>query len=268
MIKAWGHDELVKDLAAHLKIPQRMVWTDMQLGPSGSVRPDVYVITKSYVRPHPTAYECKISREDFRADLTAGKWQAYLQYAHAVIFAVPAGLIEKRELPELCGLIVRYEKSWRAVRAATINPRPIPEEAWLKLLIDGIAREGPMIRARHWQEFQASKRFSEKFGHVAARYCEDLVEAERHAQDLAEERERIRHQAEDEAKEIVSRALDQLPELWKEILEIVGLPRDSASWKVRNAIAALREGRDGTAAAALKDILSTLRRLLEMPEND
>ena len=46
------HDELAADLAAHLRGERTMVWTDMQLGSSGSVRPDVYTIAKSYVRPN------------------------------------------------------------------------------------------------------------------------------------------------------------------------------------------------------------------------
>ena len=65
----WQHDQLAEDLAAHLKAPDRMVWLNMQLGPRGSPRPDVYTIYKSYVRPQPTAYEVKISREDFRSDI-------------------------------------------------------------------------------------------------------------------------------------------------------------------------------------------------------
>jgi len=81
----WGHDALAEDLAQHLRSDKRMVWTDMQLGPSGSARPDVFTLDKVYSRPAPTAYECKISRADLRADTTSGKWQKYLQFAGAVI---------------------------------------------------------------------------------------------------------------------------------------------------------------------------------------
>lgn len=42
------HDELAADLAAKLRTDRRMVWTDIQLGPSGSPRPDVYAIFKSF----------------------------------------------------------------------------------------------------------------------------------------------------------------------------------------------------------------------------
>lgn len=81
------HDELARSLADHLRAPDRMVWCDLQLGPSGSPRPDVYTIFKSYVRPHPVAYECKVSYADYRGDITSGKWQTYLKYACGVYFA-------------------------------------------------------------------------------------------------------------------------------------------------------------------------------------
>src|SRR6266571_2431143 len=98
--KQWTHDELAADLAGHLKTPERMCWTDMQLGPAGSPRPDVYCIDKSFVSPFPTAYECKVSVPDFRSDVTSGKWSSYLKFAYRVFFAVPAGLVSKADVPD------------------------------------------------------------------------------------------------------------------------------------------------------------------------
>jgi len=49
----WLHDDLQADLAAWLKDKSRMVWQDVQLGPAGSMRPDVYTLRKSFVRPWP-----------------------------------------------------------------------------------------------------------------------------------------------------------------------------------------------------------------------
>ena len=71
--KKWGHDELAKDLAQHLACSNdRMIWLDMQLGPSGSPRPDVFTAPKSYSGFKPIAYECKVSVSDFRSDITSG----------------------------------------------------------------------------------------------------------------------------------------------------------------------------------------------------
>lgn len=111
--KSWQHDELARDLAASLSCEGRMVWTDIQLGPQGSPRPDVFRIDKSFAHPMAMAYECKISRSDFLADVTVGKWRSYLAYAYAVVFAVPDGLVSKSEVPDMCGLIVRKESAWR-----------------------------------------------------------------------------------------------------------------------------------------------------------
>ena len=86
----WQHNDLMHDLAEHLRSnSDRMVWTDMQLGPVGSPRPDVFTVNKSYTQPRPLSYEIKISRADFRSDVTSGKWQKYLDYSAGVIFAPP-----------------------------------------------------------------------------------------------------------------------------------------------------------------------------------
>ena len=141
--KKWTHNELAHDLAEHLRGTRDLLaWEDMQLGPSGSPRPDVFTINTSYSRFTPIAYECKVSVSDFRRDVTAGKWQSYLKFAGAVIFAVPAGLVSKEEIPPGCGLIVRHESGWRRAKGPTMaHMQTLPREAWMKLLIDGVMRE-------------------------------------------------------------------------------------------------------------------------------
>ena len=174
-LNLWQHNALASDLARHLSSEGRMVWLDMQLGPQGSPRPDVYRIDKSFVRPCPTAYECKISRSDFLSDVTTGKWRSYLNYAYSVIFAVPEGLVKPSELPDMCGLIVRKDSGWRIAKRATVNPHPIAEHALLKLLIDGVEREGPGRRRQLYVEQYAGDRFAKKFGYEAARFVADAA---------------------------------------------------------------------------------------------
>jgi len=43
--KAWTHDALAADLAAHLRGPDRMVWADIQLGSAGSPTPDTIAVS-------------------------------------------------------------------------------------------------------------------------------------------------------------------------------------------------------------------------------
>lgn len=57
----------------------RIVWKDMQLGPSGTARPDVYALPCSFSKFCPVVYEIKISVSDFRADVTAGKFTKYFE---------------------------------------------------------------------------------------------------------------------------------------------------------------------------------------------
>lgn len=265
---AWTHDSLADDLAAHLKsVPNRMVWRDIQLGPSGSPRPDVYSIAKSYVRPCPTTYEVKISRPDFRADVTVSKWSAYLEYSHGVIFAVPSGMIDKREVPEICGLIVRHESVWRLAKRPTLNVRQIAQEALLKLLIDGIAREGPHYRATYWNEHDYTRKFAQKFGSEAARYVSDAACIERDLEAAQLQRQRIIEDAKKEAGRIRASAMDEAPGQWASLLDVLGLPADASTWDVKDAIGDLQSAKEGgTYARSLKRLIEQIKRVVANAE--
>ncbi|CBJ38311.1 protein of unknown function [Ralstonia solanacearum CMR15] len=180
----WTHDQLADDLAEHLRgASDRLVWTDMQLGPAGSPRPDVYTVPCSYSRFMPVAYECKISVADFRRDVTAGKWSSYLQFAAGVIFCVPQGLVSKGDIPAGCGLMVRGEGGWRTVKGPTMSPiGNLPRDAWIKLVIDGGKRASSERIARGVNEWSLEKRIREKFGDAVA----DLLRSRRCAEDRFE----------------------------------------------------------------------------------
>lgn len=239
----WEHDALAADLAGHLFAPERMVWRDMQLGPVGSPRPDVYTIAKSFVRPNPTAYECKISVSDFRADVTSGKWQSYLKYASCVIFAAPAGLISAKDIPPMCGLILRHGEVWRLAKKPTICPVQIPQLACLKLLIDGVERQGPLYRAKNYQ--YGMDAFSKRFGAEAGRWVSDAAAVKdkvEHAECVAKS---IRDRAEKDAQQIRAKAQADAPRLWRDICETLDIPVESDIWKVRAEIRRLSVAVDG-----------------------
>ncbi len=257
----WEHDALAADLAGHLFAPGRMIWRDIQLGPVGSPRPDVYTIAKSFVRPNPTAYECKISVADFRSDVTSGKWQSYLEYASCVIFAVPGGLVTSSDIPPMCGLIVRHENAWRLAKKPTICPVQIPQLAFLKLLIDGVEREGPRYRAKCYRDGMST--FAKRFGAEAGRWVADAVSvqdriarAESHAKEL---RERAKKEAEDTQR----RALQDAPRLWKDLCETLGLPCESDKWAVSREIRRVSSAVDGgEERQKLARLVDTLKRLV------
>lgn len=231
----WKHDDLMRDLAEHLAQPNRMIWCDMQMGPSGSPRPDVYTMQKSYTNPKPVAYECKVSVADFRSDVTAGKWQSYLDFACGVYFAVPAGLISKADLPSGCGLIVRGDTGWRVLKAPTLNPVSLPERGMLKLLIDGVERAQLKARVRHFNAFVKAKELGKQFGDDVATTLNDLMEARRRIEDIDFECERIIDRAKRDAERIVRLANDEaatakqrVNDLSRDLRDAVGL-EDAAS---------------------------------------
>ena len=264
----WQHDELAEDLAGHLTGPRRMIWRDLQLGPSGSPRPDVYTIEKSFVRPAPTAYEVKISVSDFRADVTAAKWHSYLDYAYSVVFAVPVGLVRPCDVPPQCGLLVRGDVVWRLAKRSTPVPQLIDQAALLKLLIDGVEREGPTWRAKHWRETDYTREFSRKFGHTAARWVADAASVQRAFEDAEAQRAKILNRAEDQAKGILKHALSEMPEKWAELLAVLGLAADASRWDVEREIRGLKTARDGGEhAQALGRVVNWMRRTVQEHEH-
>lgn len=171
------HDELAADLAAHLRgSSSRITWEDMQLGPSGSPRPDVYTMEPTYTRLSFEAFECKVSVSDFRADVTAGKWQSYLKYANSVTFAVPHGLIPKEAVPAQCGLIVRGPSgAWRYQKKPTRSVlTEIPWQAWVKLLLDGTHRASQSLKRDRWNSYMSNLELGKKFGEEVGKMLSDL----------------------------------------------------------------------------------------------
>lgn len=200
----WSHDGLLEDLAAHLTKPDRMVWCDMQLGPAGSPRPDVFVMRKSYSNPEPRAYEIKVSMSDFRADVTAGKAMGYLKYGGAVVFAVPDELarLVKPELPGGAGLMARSARGWRTVKKPTQSPVKLPEEALLKMLIDGVERERRAYRAEQASAYAITRRLREDIAKLVRRAIsepealeEKLERAKQRTEAVIKDQEQARERA-------------------------------------------------------------------------
>lgn len=240
----WGHDQLAQDLAKHLaQNSDRIIWTDMQLGPSGSPRPDVYSIPKSYSGFKPLAYECKVSVSDFRSDITKGKWQSYLRYASGVIFAVPKGLIGKDDIPKGCGLIVRSENGWRMVKGPTLTPiaNDLPKDYWIKLVIDGVDRSLRYQRAQQGFEYRARRKIQEKYGDELAMALSRRDQAQSSLDYRTEEIQKqlgdidvIRH-AERQRSSLESEK-QELEKLHHELCSILGLPAGSHGWDIRRAL--------------------------------
>jgi hypothetical protein len=213
------------------------------------------------MRPNPTVYECKISVSDFRSDVTSGKWRNYLNFAWSVVFACPAGLIAKEQVPEMCGLIVRHENAWRLAKKATVTPKPIDQDALLKLLIDGVEREGPRIRAKAWNEGERIRLFNKRFGEAGARYIGDAASIHERLKQAEYQAQIIIDLANESAEHIRKRATEESPDLWKDILEALDLKVDANKYTVRAKIRELAQAQSGTAE------VQALRQVMRFMEN-
>jgi hypothetical protein len=183
IMKNFTHNELANDLACKLRAQNNLVWQDMPLGSLHSCRPDVFLIRRSFEKPQPISYEVKISVEEFRSDVTTGKWQKYLNFSSAVIFAVPKGLITKADLPPHAGLIVRGDKDWRMAKKPIFAPCELPQTLLLKLLFAGVEKfykekDNTVLLRYRWQENkEALKAIGKKYGQDIAQYLTDKKNA-------------------------------------------------------------------------------------------
>lgn len=269
----WKHDELMHDLAGYLRSPDRMVWEDMQLGPSGSPRPDVFTLQKSYSKPVPTAFECKVSRSDLRSDTTSGKWQSYLKYAGSVTFAVPDGLCTVADIPDGCGLIVRKAEVWRYARRPTIQRVQMPFDAVMKLLIDGVERASrnhlPQPRSiTLWAENAAVRK---RFGEAVEKAARDLTVAQNSVANHKDTARYLREQAEQQAKASADFILRQVREeaatheaTKRELCEWLDIPPETSAYEVRRRIAAMKASCSADQrVAAVESRLQVARRAIE-----
>jgi hypothetical protein len=270
---SWGHDELADDLAQYLRSPERMVWANMQLGPSGSPRPDVFTLQKSYSKPAPAAFEVKISRRDLRSDTTSGKWQTYLRYAQSVTFAVPDGLCTVADIPKECGLIMRKAAVWRYMRKPMLTPVNMPFDACMKLLIDGVSRTvGNRLlqprRAAAWLENEAVRK---KFGEAVATTARDLTVARQQVEDLGSvartEYAAMRARVKARETHLMSVANEEMA-VWNtikaEVLDWLGIDGTPSSFEVRRRLRNIREQADVDARIIAVDRrLEAVQRSLE-----
>lgn len=237
MIQIWKHDELAHDLAEHLRRnTARVCWEDMQLGPAGTCRPDVYAMAHSYSKFCPVVYEVKVSVSDFRADVTAGKYTKYFKYAGGVVFAVPEGLLKKSDIPDGCGLMIRKESGWHTLKGPTIRQLDnLPRDAWMKLLMDGMTRqvERTQVKSRVVNTYFVDQRLMKKHGgEIAELVCRayrsrETLEREIEAQE--QRRKEVRQEGEEELARRRKRredAEERLTDAQRDLAKGLGLDPD------------------------------------------
>lgn len=219
------HDDLAESLAGHVRTPRRLIWTDVQLGPAPSPRPDVFTLEKSFVRPQPAAYEVKVSRSDFFSDVTGGKYLKYFAFAEAVTFAAPVGLIQVREVPKGCGLMAFHPETgmWTTRKRATRQQCDLSGEVLMRLLIEAGAQATPENRKRFRSEWRAAEKVRQRWGDRAARVLRDIDGAERQIEESNRRALAIIEDARKAAKAIRDQERENADAATKLICETLGL---------------------------------------------
>ena len=159
--RKWEHEALQADLAATRRDVGEIAVERLAIGSYGSGgQMDVFSVKPSWTQPQPTVYEVKISRPDFLRDTQAGKYQRYLPYCRRLYFATPAGMIDRKEVPEGMGLCVRGETGWRTVVAPRVRPSP---DGWPEILFSLVLKihPGPWDRPTRAERIKATAKAME-----------------------------------------------------------------------------------------------------------
>ncbi|HYG60717.1 MAG TPA: MmcB family DNA repair protein [Symbiobacteriaceae bacterium] len=141
------------------KHAQETFFTEVKTGPtiaassSDLQKIDALAIKPSWSNPCFTAYEVKVSRNDFMRD---DKWANYRNYCHRFYFACPSGLIKPEELPEDVGLVwVNADGGYSVRRAALFRPIEIPWEMLYYLVISRMDHERHPFFSSRREYFEA-----------------------------------------------------------------------------------------------------------------
>lgn len=232
---------------------------------SGShLRLDAWAMKKSYSSPLLTGYEVKISRSDFVND---SKLHEYLNLCNALYIVCPAGLIDKSEVPDGCGLMCTSKTGSRIYIKKKAPYRQIEEPASLYKYI-------LMSRARVVGPYQESA--FDKKGYME-RYVDRKIESERVGIHLGRRlRERIESEIEEVKKEN-NKLLEQNSNL-QDIKDIIGeMGLEVTDWNLGHKFE--RQAREAkkllpadfdfqvrNLASQLKDIVKVMDKFKEVPD--
>lgn len=173
--------------------------------PQGLLKFDGLAIRKSYTGPCITGHEIKVSRGDFLQD---SKWHLYLQYCNEFYFVVPAGLIDKGELPDNVGLIYYYPKTGTLKKRKKALWRDIEEPVgvYKYIIFSRLDQDRTPFyesRAEYAKDYLKDKSEKRKLGkQFGSKIANDLIEAQVRLAVLQKTEEKIK-------------LLDQLKEVMK-----------------------------------------------------
>jgi hypothetical protein len=133
--------------------------TEVKTGPTWNAKPgelskiDALAMKKSWAKPCLTAYEVKVSRQDFLND---HKYHAYFDYCHVFYFVCPNGIIKSDELADEIGLLWYNEGKITTKKKALFRPITIPASMLYYIVLSRIESD------RH-PFFTSEKAYQEAF---------------------------------------------------------------------------------------------------------
>lgn len=173
-------DMILKQLAA--RHTEDFFMTEVKNGPTQlgtHLRMDAVAIKKSWANPCVSAYEVKVSRNDFVRD---DKWPGYMQYCNRFSFACPDGLIQKDELPPEVGLFW-YKgdgKHFKIVRHPVFRPVDIPSNFFMYIIMCKLDSDRyPFFsdKSEYFKSCIENKRTASELGHkLSYKIAEELTD--------------------------------------------------------------------------------------------
>lgn len=165
-------------------------------GPSmrgGNLRIDGLAIARSWTRPRISAYEIKVSRQDFLRDEKA---HLYKKLCNVFYFVAPKGLIRPDELDLDTGLIEVSKNCKRlvTVKKATYREIEPPTSLYLYILfsrstIIGQSANKEFSKADHWEQLLKENADSKRYGHLLGKRIGEKIK--RDITEVQEENRRL-----------------------------------------------------------------------------
>lgn len=144
-------------------------------------RIDLWVMRKSWTKPHTYCYEIKVNRQDFLRD---DKWREYLKYCSDFYFVATPGIINANELDNEVGLIITSingKKLYTKKKAISRLDIEIPESLFRYILMwrSDQKDENKIISAKnYWKGWLNEKKIDRTFGHNVSKKIRKIIEKE------------------------------------------------------------------------------------------
>jgi DNA repair protein MmcB-like len=255
----WEHNALAEDLAASKRRSGHIVQTKLSIGTfrtHGEM--DLFFMRPSWTDPAVTCVEVKISRSDFLADVTSGKYTRYRPFCRFLYFAVPKGMVKRDEIPPRIGLYERGEEKWRTVKRATAEDMTVEDH--FQVLKSLVMRHhnrpiGPRSRADRIRDMlQVSSE---------AEYLELWGKARVIGENIANEVSKARREAASCRQEAAASRMEK-----RDLAPVLGITEDEAQklrwWNLADRVSRLQPRAPEDQEKALAAIEAAIRNLAHL----